>query len=227
MEGYLDKAYDVEQIEAIYIHADGGTWIQNGLESFSNVIHAMDGYHFFKELRTFAKKFPRRNVRAVLLNTLTKDDRRKADLFLQELAGESEDALKFGTYLFGQWEEIRNRVTLDIPGSCTEGQVSHVLSERFSRNPMGWSKVGLGKLSKLRVYRCNGGKLTAEDLKRKQPKECYRKYADRFINENMRDTYDWTIFDSEPFIMNGNSGTQKLMKYYGANHGIPGLNTSR
>lgn len=63
--------------------------------------------------------------------------------------------------------------------------------------------------------------MTAADLKAKQKKERYSKYADRFINENIRDAYDWTIFDSESFIMNGNSGTQTAMKYYG----IAGLNT--
>ena len=225
VEGYVAKAYDVEQIEEIYIHADGGNWIQNGLESFSNVIHVMDGYHFFEKLGTVANKFPQHNVKVVLLNAIEKDDRRKADMFIQELSREDADVLKFGTYLFGNWEEIRNLITLDIPGSCTEGQVSHVLSERFSRNPMGWSKAGLGKLSKLRVYCCNGEKLTAADLKAKQEKESYSKYADRFINENIRDAYDWTIFDSEPFIMDGNSGTQIAMKYYGIDHGIAGLNT--
>lgn len=225
VEGYIAKAYDVEQLEEIYIHADGGKWIKNGLESFSNVIHVMDGYHFFKELRGLARKFPQRNVRTSILNALTKDDRRKADLFIRELAGEDADVRKFGTYLFGNWEAIRNLITLDIPGSCTEGQVSHVLSERFSRNPMGWSRAGLGKLSKLRVYCCNGGKLNAEDLKVKPEKESYSKYADRFITENIQEAYDWTIFDSEPFIADVNSGTQKLLKYYGTNHGIAGLNT--
>lgn len=89
---------------------------------------------------------------------------------------------------------------------------------------MGWSKAGLGKLSKLRVYTINGGKLTGKDLK-EEPAERYCEYADRFINENIQDTYDWTIFDSEPFIMDGNSGTQTAIKYYGIDHGIAGLNT--
>ena len=225
VEGYVARAYDVDRIEEIYIHADGGKWVQNGLEAFPNVIRVMDGYHFHKALKTLAKKYPQRNVRAAIINALKEDDRRKADLFIRELAGEDMEALKFGIYLFGNWEEIRNLITLDIPGSCTEGQVSHVLSERFSRNPMGWSKAGLGKLSKLRVYCCNGGRLTAEDLKIKAKQESYSAYADRFINESIRDVHDWTIFDSEPFIMDGNSGTQAVIKYYGTDHGIVGLST--
>ena len=90
---------------------------------------------------------------------------------------------------------------------------------------MEWSKAGLGKLSKLRVYCCNGGRLTAEDLKIKAKQESYSAYADRFINESIRDVHDWTIFDSEPFIMDGNSGTQAVIKYYGTDHGIVGLST--
>ena len=78
VEGYIAKAYDVEQIEHIYIHADGGKWINSGLESFSNVVHVMDGYHFFKELKGIARKFPERNVKITIVNALEKDDRKKA-----------------------------------------------------------------------------------------------------------------------------------------------------
>ena len=48
----------------------------------------------------------------------------------------------------GRREAIRMRVSEELPGSCTEGPVSHILSERFSRDPLGWSREGLGKLSK-------------------------------------------------------------------------------
>ncbi|MGN0358687.1 MAG: ISLre2 family transposase [Lachnospiraceae bacterium] len=223
VEGYIAKAYDVEQIDKIYIHGDGGKWIQGGLETFPNVTHAMDGYHFFKELKALARKFPKRNVKAAIVNALTKDDRKRADRFIQELTEKDDEILEFGRYLFGNWEHIRNRIILDIPGSCTEGQVSHVLSERFSRNPMGWSKAGLGKLSKLRVYNINGGKLTGKDLK-EEPAERYCEYADRFVKENTSGAIDWSIFEGDQTIMNGNSGTQVLLKRYGTDHGILGGN---
>ncbi len=77
---------------------------------------------------------------------------------LQELYAEAEGdkrqtkAVKeFGSYIRNNWEEIVRRKRLDIPGSCTEGQISHVLSERFSRDPMGWSEECLGKLSQATV----------------------------------------------------------------------------
>ena len=42
-------------------------------------------------------------------------------------------------------------------GSSTESHVSHVLSERMSSRPMGWSKVGMAKMAELRAYYYNGG----------------------------------------------------------------------
>ena len=223
VEGYIARAYDVEDIEKIYIHADGGKWINNGLESFSNVVHVMDGYHFHKRLRTVAGKYPQRNVKVVILNAIANDDRRKADGFIRELAKDDEEAMEFGTYLFGNWEAIRNLVVLDIPGSCTEGQVSHVLAERFSRSPMGWSRAGLGKLSKLRVYNINGGKLTGKDLK-EEIGERYCEYANRFIKEYAEGATDWSIFESEQATMDVSSGTQTLLRRYGTEHGILGGN---
>ena len=219
VEGYIDKAYDVEHIERIYIHADGGKWIRNGLETFSNVVHVMDGYHFFKALKSVSRKYPHRNIKMTILNAIKKDDCEKAKEYIQELSEEDASIIEFGTYLLSHWEAIRNLVMLDIPGSCTEGQVSHILSERFSRNPMGWSKAGLGKLSKLRVYNINGGKLTGEKIK-EQSKESYSEYADRFISDQIQKAEDWSIFEKENVIMNGPSGTQAMIRKYGREHGI-------
>ena len=44
-----------------------------------------------------------------------------------------------------------------IEGSSTEGHVSHVLSDRMSSRPMGWSKKGMTKMAELRAYYYNGG----------------------------------------------------------------------
>lgn len=42
-------------------------------------------------------------------------------------------------------------------GSSKEGHVSHVLPSRMSSRPMGWSREGTDKLSRLRIYWINGG----------------------------------------------------------------------
>ena len=97
-----------------------------------------------------------------LIESNCKDE---AIMYMSELCSDIEDervqnrCCNTCNYIINNWEGIVNRYTLDIPGSCTEGQVSHVLSERFSRNPMGWSKEVLGKLSVLRVHKKNGNKI--------------------------------------------------------------------
>ena len=177
---------------------------------------------FEKEMKRMAKRYHERNFRIAIRNALKADDRKRAERFLQDLPDTDGELRKFETYLFGNWEAILNRAVLDVPGSCTEGQVSHVLSERLSRNPMGWSRKGLGKMSKLRVYRCNGGKLTGKDMKLQEDQECYREYAERFLKENLQGAIDWSIFEPARPIMDGSYGTQVLMRYYGTDIGMVG-----
>lgn len=62
-EGYIEATYDTSKIEKIYIHGDGGQWIKSGLAGFPQAEHVMDGYHFSKRLRRFAKDFPDRRVK--------------------------------------------------------------------------------------------------------------------------------------------------------------------
>lgn len=225
VEGYIGKAYSCERIEKIYIHGDGGKWISNGLDDFRQTVHVMDGYHLEKRLRDISKRFPGKNIKQRLDAAITKDDKKRADEILQSIYSYARDdkdsgfISEFGKYLMSHWEEIVNRRVLDIPGSCTEGQVSHILSERFSRDPIGWSDKGLGVLSKLRVYVKNGGEITGEEFKTKRD-EKYCKYADEIITESISGAIDWRIFDGEPKIMDVASGTQILIRSYGSMHNI-------
>ena len=228
VEGYIGASYDIESIEKIYIHADGGKWIASGLESFSNVTRVMDGFHLEKRLKEVSRKFPGSNLRQRIKAAMEKGDRKKLDMLLQEMYARSqgkkqiEFTTKLGRYLTENFEEIRNRLKSDTVGSCTEGQVSHILSTRFSRNPMGWSEEGLGKLSKQRVYIKNKGKIEASDFKKKEKSggDSYREYADRIIEEACRGAKDFSIFEKQGPIFDGASGTQMAIRHMGMNRNI-------
>ena len=228
VEGYIGASYDIESIEKIYIHADGGKWITNGLESFSNVTRVMDGFHLEKRLKEVSRNFPGSNLRQRIKAAIEKGDRKKLDMLLQEMYARSQDkkqieyTTKLGGYLTENFEEIRNRLKSDTVGSCTEGQVSHILSNRFSRNPMGWSEEGLGKLSKQRVYIKNKGKIEASDFKKKEKSggDSYREYADRIIEEACRGAKDFSIFEKQGPIFDGASGTQMAIRHMGMNRNI-------
>ena len=223
VEGYIGASYDIESIERIYIHADGGKWIASGLASFSNVTRVMDGFHLEKRLKEVSSKFPGSNLRQRIKAAIEKGDRKKLDMLMQEMYARSQDkkqieyTTKLGRYLTENFEEIRNRLKSDTVGSCTEGQVSHILSNRFSRNPMGWSEEGLGKLSKQRVYIKNKGKIEASDFKKKDKSggDSYREYADRIIEEACRGAKDFSIFEKQGPIFDGASGTQMAIRHMG------------
>lgn len=223
VEGYIGASYDIESIERIYIHADGGKWIASGLASFSNVTRVMDGFHLEKRLKEVSRNFPGSNLRQRIKAAMEKGDRKKLDMLLQEMYARSQDkkqieyTTKLGRYLTENFEEIRNRLKSDTVGSCTEGQVSHILSNRFSRNPMGWSEEGLGKLSKQRVYIKNKGKIEASDFKKKDKSggDSYREYADRIIEEACRGAKDFSIFEKQGPIFDGASGTQMAIRHMG------------
>ncbi len=63
VEGYIGASYELDIVENIYVHGDGGQWIKNGLENFSNVKRLMDGFHLEKRLKEAAGRFPNRNLR--------------------------------------------------------------------------------------------------------------------------------------------------------------------
>ena len=216
VEGFIDKGYEMEELEKIYIHGDGGGWIKKGLETFPQTIHVMDGFHFYKELRKIGRMLPERHPRVALINALKKDDKRRVDEYAKSLLKdcstdeEKEKVKSFTTYLLGNWEEIRRRIVQDdIPGSCTEGLVSHVLSERFSRDPLGWSEEALGKLVMARIYLKNGGKLKKSHFQgQKADDEKYSDYADMFIEEHLQGAIDYSMFEPEHPTFNRASGTQ-------------------
>lgn len=216
IEGYIGKSYELEGLEKIYVHGDGAPWIKGGLGDLAQTIHVMDGFHFYKELRKISKLLPHRHVRVALTNALKYNDRKRADEYIQDLLQEEvtkegvEKIRKFAVYLLGNWEEIRRRIAEDsLPGSCTEGLISHVLSDRFSRDPLGWSEKALGKLVMVRLYLKNGGKLAkAHFQKGSKIKESYSEYADRLIEEHLKGAVDFSMFEPEHAIFNGASGTQ-------------------
>jgi hypothetical protein len=71
-------------------------------------------------------------------------------------------------FILAHWNERQNRKDPDSIGSCTEALVGHVLSERFSRNPMEWSKSGPATRAMIRVFVKNGGMIMPADIGAKQ-----------------------------------------------------------
>lgn len=223
VEGYIDSTYEMDAVETIYLHADGGMWIESGLEVFSQRRQVMDGYHLGKRLKQLEQHVPKHNARRRITEALRKDNKIEADRILQSLYPfvtneKSEQVLKdTGKYLMEYWDRLAARMEEGMQGSCTEGLISHVLSERFSRDPLGWGKEGLGKLTVLRAFVKNGGKIDAEAFREQTATNIeYKEYADKFIAEVMEGAKDWSVFEKqEAPIYDKASGTQILLSLIG------------
>jgi len=69
------------------------------------------------------------------------------------------------SYFENNWDSIQSAFhDKKVLGCSAEGHVSHVLSERMSSKPMGWSEVGSDRMCKLRCYFWNYGQEKIVDL---------------------------------------------------------------
>ena len=120
-------------------------------------------------------------------------------------------------YILNHWEAIQKMRGPGSIGSCTEAMVSHVLSARLSRNPMGWSEASLSKMSMIRVFVVNGGKVEAADTlawKRSPEKnaaahcEKYEALVKKQQDEVLKGAKDWKWFETEDLISGKTTGTK-------------------
>lgn len=219
---YIEHAYNMATIENIFVHGDGGNWIQKGLEEYPATVHIMDKYHFEKDLKAFSRVFPEKKIRQTIHKKVRENEFESAGRYMNELLelaetdAQKEKVQKFGEHLFRFWDEIVECFREGAVGSCTEGQVSHLLSERFSRDPMGWSKGNLGKLSQARIHLKNGGEITGEIFKPDYQPQTYKNFA--ATNGCSSKPLNWSIFNPTPTSMDTSAATQKLLKIYTSYH---------
>lgn len=199
---YVWEAYDMDKTD-VYVYGDGASWIKTGVEAIPNAQYVIDGFHFKRDLRLISKLCSKFGLsKRIELEAKTGGFGNIPKLFEEfkkSVPKESvENVEKFQTYVMNNWHGIVNMYSDRSLGSCTEAQVSHVLSERFSRNPMGWSKWNIGRLSKARTYVLNGGEITPDMLKNRNLNLSeYQKAAEDMLRTELGGSFDWSIFTVE------------------------------
>lgn len=170
VEACINERYDINAVKRIYIHGDGASRIASLGERFSNARHVLDGFH----LEKYLKKLGHYNGAAKRMGALRaalRDGHWKTykkllkDIYVLQTGKDRGRCKSVILYLWNNRQAAHLRYDPDICGSCTESLVSHVLSERLSRTPLAWSERGLKKMTMLVVYRKNGGKVTAKDIR--------------------------------------------------------------
>ena len=231
------ERYDMEKVEKVYIHADGGKWIKALGDIMPNTIFVMDGFHLEKYIKKLLKLPGASAYAGVIRKALRNNDPKAFEKYCESI-NEKQDKngkkklREIYKYFRNNWDSIINRVKNDCCGSCTEPLVSHILSERLSRNPLAWSKEGLGKMAMLRIYDKNGGKVSAKDIRISRSKtdrskdysnlkngfETYNNYAEKHLKSTLAERHNWDIFENNNAcneLTNGQvTGTSVLLNSY-------------
>ena len=167
---WIYSAYDVDEIEKIYLHGDGASWIKTGISYLPKVQFVLDRYHLNKALKEVSRGDEL--VCAKLKDAVTEADKESLREICRDLRKNAENDKdkekvdRFRNYITTNWDGIVAYQDGASRGSNTEGHVSHVLSSRLSSRPSGWSREGLKAMAELRAYCCNGGHVGTKHIKK-------------------------------------------------------------
>lgn len=164
---YIDKQYKAESIETVYISGDGASWIRQGLQWIEKSKFVLDKYHMNKYIKTATAHLNDITMYYTLKDAIEWPDKEMVKSSIKEILKNTDSETKkqavkdAGRYILNNWDgiEIKAEKQEEIVGCSAEGHVSHVLSDRLSSRPKGWSKIGVAKMSQLRIYKQNGGKI--------------------------------------------------------------------
>ena len=224
----------MSKVKHVCIHGDGAEWIKGGTDHFLNAVHVLDGYHlnaYMKKLTSgdvCYKYAPRlwqalRSNNSHMFSDLILDMIEEMEHLNQEgiFTKKARYVRDAGAYIMSNWKAIQRRLQGDLPGSCTEALVSHVLWERFSRNPMGWSEAGLSKMVAVKVFIENGEHVKAAHIRgnkkytsKKAPYEIkkYKEIVDRQRKEYLSRKWDFSMFEKPSYSLGLITGTKRA--YY-------------
>ncbi|AUS96610.1 ISLre2 family transposase [Clostridium thermosuccinogenes] len=208
---YIDDTYDVDKIETVYISGDGAAWIKQGLNWIGKSKFVLDKYHLSKYVKVATAHLEDEDIEQELDDALKEADKAGLKKAFAKILEKTESETKRKAvndakrYILNNWAGIEIKVdNYEIVGCSAEGHVSHILSDRLSSRPMGWSKNGADKMAQLRIFKKNGGKVY--DLvmaqKKKEQREQAQQLQDELIRElrTNRNRYDG-VWDSNLTII--------------------------
>jgi hypothetical protein len=225
------EKYDMSFVKKVYIYGDGAPWIEGSADVFPEAVKILDAFHFRKRMKSLFAGEPGGTFALPGYNAVKRNDREGFDETVKNMIGAAEEKPAAGKerekkiksigehsdYILNHWDSIQNMKLKGAIGSATEAMVSHVLSERLSRSPMGWSDAGLSKMAMIRVFVLNGGKIEPADImagKRKNGRsavtakfEKYEEIVKKQQEQIFKDAKGWRWFEPENMISGKRTGT--------------------
>lgn len=215
---YIDKKYDMDYIEKIYIGGDGASWIKEGLNWIEKSEFVLDRFHLLKYINQATVDFPQ--YRDKLWYNINIYDPISVENIFKEIINKTTDEkrkekVKYSyRYVMNQWKGIEIYETDGeyLNGCSAEGHISHVYADRMSSRPRVWSDDGIDKMSRLRTFKSNGGNVYEELIKIKKINTKLKKY-DKIIERNIKKEMAETTGLRIPVIESGiKTGTRERLK---------------
>lgn len=215
---YIDKKYDMENIERIYIGGDGANWIKEGLNWIDKSVFVLDRFHLLKYINQATVEYS--EYRNKLWYNINIYDPISVENIFKEIINKTKDekrkekVIASYKYVMKQWKgiEIYETDGKYLKGCSAEGHISHVYADRMSSRPRTWCDDGIDKMSRLRVFVSNGGNIYEELIKKKKINTKLRKY-DKIIERNIKKNIEISTTTRLPIIESGiRTGTRKILE---------------
>ncbi len=169
---YIDEAYNSETIKKVFISGDGASWIREGLNWIDKSVFVLDKFHLAKYVRaaTAHMEYTREPLWNYINRGMKRATEELLELILSNTASENKQEVVYNAkkYILNNWEAIQRQKSNNYIGCSAEGHVSHVLSDRLSSRPKGWSEDGMEQMARLRVFDFNGGNIYDYMLKQNE-----------------------------------------------------------
>lgn len=176
---YIEASYDTKELIKIYINGDGAAWIKSGEKILEKAKFVLDRFHMHKYIigATSHLLDSAEDARSEIYRAIHEKKKYQAEEAFEKILAVTEGETKrktveaAKTYILGNWAGIMQWVrdkNKEVRCSA-EGHVSHVYADRMSSRPLGWSRTGADKMSRLRIYEKNDGDML--ELVRYQKKE--------------------------------------------------------
>ena len=169
VQDYIDEAYDSDFLKKIYINGDGANWIKSGQKLIAKSKFVLDRFHLHKYIigATGHLLDSVEDARSEIYRAIYKKHKGMAREVFEKIEYVTESESKLRTvkaakdYIIGNWSGIMLSLrSKDTNLKCSaEGHVSHIYADRMSSRPLGWSRLGVDKMSRLRIYRENKGNM--------------------------------------------------------------------
>ena len=154
---HIAKRYDFSKIRHIYLLADGGNWIKNGLHELK--LYAQNKpqfclceFHFKQAINHISSNKDERKDLLEIFNTKPFEEfKKRIDELIVINPNRKETITNKYNYIKNNKSAIKRMLNLDI-GSSMESHISHFIASMFASRPKGFSTKRIDNYLKLNDY---------------------------------------------------------------------------